>query len=159
MAEGWGKKAAKRVFISISRKSHYWPRAWESSEEMIEVAVDHIKKNDPAALSADGALEPMFLVKERWPSQVWIVFDVFNDAYDPANAHLPGRNDLPVITVSLGERDVVISASNVMEDRVNKAVQDVHDLHGIGSRPPFSIDHANGNIPTYPNPRTQTVRT
>lgn len=159
MAEGQGTKAARRVFVSISNKSCHWSRAWESSEAIIELAVAYIKKSDPAALNAEKALEPTFLIRERWTSRIWIVFDLFNNAYDPENAHLPEHNDLPVTMVSFGERDVVSPASTIIEDRVNKAVQDAHDLHGIGSHPPFSIDHSNGNVPTYPNPRSNTMTT
>ncbi|KAJ2904909.1 hypothetical protein MKZ38_006950 [Zalerion maritima] len=153
MAENPGERAVKRVFVSVSPKSRHWPKAWESSEEMIEVALAKIKENDPTALSAGGGvLNPTFLVKERWTSQIWIVFDIFNDTYDPGDAHLPGRNDLQVIIVALSERDVVTVASKLIEDRVNKSVQQVHDSHGVGSRPLFTVDHANGNIPSYPNP-------
>lgn len=96
------------------------------------------------------------LVKERWTSRLWIVLDVFNTSYDPDCAHLPEKNDLPVSMVSLSEKDAV-TTSEFIQDKVNRAVREAHYVHGDGSRPPFVIDHANGNIPTYPtypNPRT-----
>lgn len=154
MVQSMTQASAKRVFVSISTKSRHWKRAWDYSEEAVEAAVACLQQNGTTGFKTDAPIQPTMVVKERWASRLWIVFDIFNTLYDPDCAHLPEQNDLPVIMVSLAEKDV-ITTSKLIEDQVNKAVREAHDAHGVGSRPPFVIDHANGNIPTYPNPRTQ----
>ncbi|KAH8907722.1 hypothetical protein BR93DRAFT_562043 [Coniochaeta sp. PMI_546] len=155
MAKSITEASAKRIFVSISSKSRHWSRAWDCSEEVIEAAVACLRENGTAGFDADMPIQPMLLVKERWSSHIlWIVFDILNTSYDPDSAHLPEKNDLPVIMVSFTGRDI-LSTSQLIQDKVNKAVREAHDVHGVGSRPPFVIDHANGNIPTYRNPQTQ----
>ncbi|PSN59585.1 hypothetical protein BS50DRAFT_626545 [Corynespora cassiicola Philippines] len=145
---------AQRIFVSISNKSIHWSRAWNYSDEVVEKAVARVTTNSAALCSADAPPQIRILVKERWTSRLWIVFDIFNKEYDPGQAHLPGVNDLPVIIVSFGENDIV-STSKLLEDQVNDSIRQAHDNHGVGSEPPFVIDHTNGQIPTYSNPRTQ----
>jgi hypothetical protein len=147
---------ARRVLVSISAKSGHWPRAWDHSEEVINTAVACIERNGTAVFSADRPPQPSVIVKEKWTTRLWIVFDIFNNSYDADKAHLPETNDLPVIMVSLSEKDVV-TTSKLIEGKVNEGVREAYDAHGVGSRPPFIIDHTNDQIPTYPNPRTQCV--
>jgi hypothetical protein len=114
-------------------------------------------------LDADKLPEPTLLVKERWSSRTYIVFDIFHDQYDPSTAHVPGQNDLPVTLIFLSKKGKEESASvgiapRQIEDKVNNDVRDIHDATRLGSRPPFSVDHMNGNVPCYPNPRTTPAR-
>lgn len=156
MAAHLANNVAQLVFVSILVRSGYWLRAWDHSEEVINAAVVCIKDNGAAVFSADMPPRLRMLVKERWTKRLWIVFDIFNDAYDPDKAHLLKMNDLPVIMVSLSEKDV-ITISKLIEGKVNDSVREAHDVHGVGSRPPFIVDHTNGQILTYLNPRTQCV--
>ncbi|KAK1983161.1 hypothetical protein LZ30DRAFT_588997 [Colletotrichum cereale] len=139
---------AKRIFISVSEKSPYWPRAWSYDKEIVDVAIDLIDSNNTTAQVA--ATDAMLVVKERWPMRIWIVVDISNTKYVPSKAHLPGQNDLPVIAISLSENTNIAIATKGLEGRVNEGVREAHDLHGDGSRAPFQIDHANNNIPTFP---------
>ncbi|KAJ0159935.1 hypothetical protein CTA2_8863 [Colletotrichum tanaceti] len=151
MTERSGDMVAKRIFVSVSKKSQHWSRAWLDDRETINVAIGLLNSHDPPAQITDA--DAMLVVKEMWPMRIWIVLDIFNTEYDPSQAHLPGRNDLPVVAISLGNGANVTVAGEALRDRVNKGVRDAHDLHGDGSRAPFQINHANNNIPTYPRPR------
>lgn len=73
-------------------------------------------------------------------------------SYDPDSAHLPEQNDLPVIVV-YPQREKASFAGAPQRNRVNKQVQELHNSTGLGSRPPFAVDHADGKVPCYPNPR------
>ncbi|WQF77032.1 hypothetical protein CDEST_02046 [Colletotrichum destructivum] len=157
MNERCGDPIAKRIFVSVSKKSRHWPQAWSYDKEIVDVAIDLIKSKDTAAQVAYA--DTMLVVQERWPMRIWIIFDIFNTEYDPSKAHLPGQNDLPVIAISLSNKTTITNATEGLENRVNKGVREAHDLHGDGSRAPFKIDHANNNIPTFPSPRTRTTVT
>jgi hypothetical protein len=102
--------------------------------------------NDPCAIK--------FLATERWDIRTYIVFDVFHDSYDPDNAHLPGENDLPVISVFLSQKESASIAGRPIANKVNRDIRALHNATGPGSRPPFFVDHADGQVPFYPNPRT-----
>ncbi|KID94941.1 hypothetical protein MAJ_09070, partial [Metarhizium majus ARSEF 297] len=150
--------SAKRVLVSVSSKSPYWSEAWESSLQVIETALGLLKESKLVCSDNAEHAKPRFLVKERWNVRTFIVFDIFHDTYDPDTAHISGQNDLPVISVFLGETISMNVASSFVENEVNRKVQEIHDATGIGSRPPFSVDHMNGNVPCYPNPRTTVSR-
>lgn len=148
---------AKRVIISVSSKSPYWSEAWESSFEVCQVALELIEKSKLISFDTGELPKSKFLVKERWNVRTFVVFDIFHDAYDPDEAHLPGHNDLPVIVVYLGQKTSTSVASSLVEGEVNRRVREIHDVTGLGSRPPFSIDHMDGNVPCYTNPRTKVA--
>jgi len=148
----------KRVFVSVSRKSPYWSKAWTSSEEVISVVLRLMRENNLVALDTnDDPSQHLFLVKERWDKRTFIVFDIFNNTYNPDNAHLPGQNDLPVISVFLHRNESANIAGGLIANQVNKELRDLHNSTGPGSQPPFIVDHANGKVPSYPNPRTCTL--
>jgi hypothetical protein len=84
----------------------------------------------------------LFLAKEKWDLRGFIVFDMFNDGYDPDKAHLEEQNNLSVISVFQNER--VSVAGKPLAEKVNKDIRDLHNSTGLGSRPPFSADHADG---------------
>jgi hypothetical protein len=46
------------------------------------------------------------LVKEKCDSRVFIIFDIFNFDYDPAQGHLPKYNSLPVLVVQFSGKGV-----------------------------------------------------
>jgi hypothetical protein len=146
------EKSPKRVLISVGSKSSYLSEAWDQPEEMIQTSLRILLEKK--ALSPSPA-DVLYVAKERWGPRTHIVFDIFNHDYDPDVAHIEGRNDLPVITIFFTRgTDVVVSDAGMpVANAVNKGIRDIHDLEGLNSRPPFSTDHANGNVPTYPNPR------
>ncbi|KAI0839344.1 hypothetical protein F5Y06DRAFT_20075 [Hypoxylon sp. FL0890] len=143
---------ATRIFVSVSSTSSHFEKAWDSPEIIIQFALDLIKRCN--LVSYEKPPNPQFLAKERW-HRIHIVFDIFNDKYDSTTAHLPNQNDLPVIAVYLGGNS---NSANIalkgIKDQVNEEIRNLHDWNGHGSQPPFAVDHANGNVPTYPNPRT-----
>jgi len=148
--------AATRVFVSVSPKSSHFNSAWDSPESVIRFALQILK--DSNLSSWDTPPSHRFIAKERW-HRIHIIFDIFNDAYTPQNAHLPGENDLPVIAVSLSgtsydDQNKISTAPTNLRDEVNQTIRDFHNWHGNGSQAPFAVDHADGNIPTYPHPRT-----
>ncbi|KAI0398756.1 hypothetical protein F4802DRAFT_613872 [Xylaria palmicola] len=128
----------------------------DSPDEVVQFTA-RLLSNSPL-LPTDKLPAPRLLVKERW-HRIHIVFDLFNDDYDSNTAHLPNLNDLPVIAVFLGEslgvdQNKSSKATSSLQKEVNRTIRDLHDWNGHGSQPPFVTDHANGNVPTYPNPRT-----
>ncbi|KAJ0100751.1 hypothetical protein J7T55_004262 [Diaporthe amygdali] len=142
--------AARRVFLSVSAKSSHWPQVCESAEEAVRIAVELIKKEN--IITQWGV--PRLLVEERWGSRTHIVFDILHDTYSSQEAHLPGHGNLPVIAVWLSKKEVVQTASEGIQKKVNDEVWEVHRLSGKGSEPPFFIDHSGGKVPIFMNPRT-----
>lgn len=96
------------------------------------------------------------MLVERWDPVIFIVFDLFHTRYNPADAHIPGRNDLPVITlVRISRRDRIRSFSPRPIDVVNEALCQAHDENGWEGRPPFREDRAGGAPrPVYAHPRS-----
>ncbi|KAM7188714.1 hypothetical protein V8F33_010484, partial [Rhypophila sp. PSN 637] len=148
---------AKRVLIVVSRTSHHWSKAWTSSKELITIALRVLQQEEliPSYVHSDSSSITL-LATERWDLRTFIVFDIFHDTYDPDMAHLPGHNDLPVVWVFFGrdERAGANIAGKPMENKVNNDIRALHDATGLGSRPPFVVDHADGKVPFYLNPRT-----
>jgi len=147
---------ATRVFVSVSSKSSHYNSAWDSPDSIVRFALQVVK--DSNLRSWDELPTPRFLAKERW-QRIHIAFGIFNNTYDPQTAHLAGQNDLPVIAVyltgkSANDDNNALMASASLEEEVNQTIRDLHNWHGNGSHPPFAVDHANNNVPTYPNPRT-----
>jgi len=148
-------RSPKRVVVSVPRKSPYWSKAWESSEEVIAVALRLIGEGDLVSPDAyDDPSRCLFVAKERWDERTYIVFDIFHDSYNYDEAHLPGRNDLPVVLVLLKQRGRVYNAPPPMMNRANTRLRELYDSTGWGSHPPFSVDHADGRYPTYWRPRS-----
>jgi len=148
-------RIAQRVLVVVSRQSPHWLTAWASSDELIDVAFRllRIKKLIPSDTENDSSTV-MFLAKERWDLRTFLVFDIFHNTYNADDAHLPGQNDLPVISIFLGRKESAGIAGRPMANKVNADIRALHNATGPGSRPPFVVDHADGNVPFYPNPRT-----
>jgi hypothetical protein len=119
---------------------------------MITISLELLKER--MGFSADYDWDVLYVARERSGIQTHIVFDIFNIGYEPNMAHIKGKNDLPVISIFFTRGEEVTVGEVVMPvvNSVNKQIQDIHDLEGIGSQPPFSIDRADGKIPTYPRP-------
>ncbi|POR38381.1 Uncharacterized protein TPAR_01432 [Tolypocladium paradoxum] len=149
------KKNARRVLIDVSPRSRHWTDAWIASEQVVAVALRAIqdKVSDKVPFDTDTEHDCRLLAIERWNNRTHIVCDIFHDTYDPDAAHLPGQNSLPVIMVSLGKTETVCASSPVGKT-VNDAIRKLHDSFGWGSRPPFKVDHADGKVPYYANPRS-----
>jgi hypothetical protein len=148
-------KAAKRVAIIVSKRSPHWLKAWASSDEVIAIALKLVHEEGLIEFDAQNdASAVRVLAKERWDLRTYIVFDVFHHTYEPDNAHLRGQNDLPVISVFLGAKECASVAATPMANKVNKDIRTIHDATGPGSRPPFVVDHKDGKVPFYSNPRS-----
>jgi hypothetical protein len=96
------------------------------------------------------------LAKEKWATRLFLVFDISNTSYDPATAHLPEQNKLPVAVVRLGKTVRAYSANPPVQNRVNKDIARAHNNNGINSLPPFVVDYTSGP-PTYLNPRDPSL--
>ncbi|EFQ28628.1 hypothetical protein CGRA01v4_07137 [Colletotrichum graminicola] len=158
MSEHYNDPIAKRILVSVSKKSPHWSLAWLEDERLVDeqlvnVAIVLLNSSNKAAQVAHT--DTMLVAAERWPMRIWIVIDIFNTKYDPSKAHLPGQNDLPVIVISFSKKSSIQIATEGIKNMVNRRIQEVHDLHGDESRAPLRIDHANNNIPTFPSPRTR----
>lgn len=145
---------AKRVFVSVSSRSPLFHAAWKDPQSVMQGALDLIIQQglNPTDTS------PRLLAVERW-NRIHLVFDLGHNTYEPETEHLPGQNDLVVLAVYLGgnghvSTQAVTAASTSLQDEVNKQIRELHDWTGIGSQPPFIIDHANGEVPNFPHPRT-----
>jgi len=139
--------------LSISGKNEQFEVAWKEPNEVIGIALDLLCEGNYVT-DPQHTIKPRLLVKERWAVRTYIVFDIFHDNYNSGNAHILGHNDLSVIVVYLSNTNKVQLASEGIQAKTNAEVRDIHDKTGIGSEPPFEIDHMNGNIPSYPHPRT-----
>jgi hypothetical protein len=97
-----------------------------------------------------------FIAVDRWDPVVFIVFDLFNIQYDHLDAHLDGKNELPVrvVRISQGDNRYLIKASEAQHIKyLSDEVRNLHESHGWEERVPFRIDHYNGAYPTYYHPR------
>lgn len=149
------ERNAKRVLIVVSPASRCWSKAWTSSKELITIALRVLQQEELIPSDAHSDSSPItLLATERWDLRTFIVFDIFHDTYDPDTAHLPGCNDLPVVWVFFGRDERANVAGKPMENKVNNDIRALHDATGLGSRPPFVVDHADGKVPVYLNPRT-----
>lgn len=147
---------ARRVFVSVSQNSPLFNAAWDDPESVVADALHLVQRH--GLVSSNVTPASQLLAVERW-NRIHLVFDIDHSAYDAETAHLPGQNNLTVLAVqfsgkgSAGTETARLASSN-LADEVNREIQEIHDLSGIGSQPPFIIDHANGKVPVYPNPRT-----
>lgn len=145
-------RAPKRVLILVSRKSPHWVAAWDSSEELLPIALNILEEKE--FIPSDAHSAARFLAKERWDLRTFIVFDIFHDTYNPHTAHLAGQDNLPVILVSFRKKEETASiAGTPMRNKANSDIRALHNSTGPGSRPPFAVDHADGQVPFYTNPR------
>ena len=112
------ESVAKRVLVVVSRKSPHWSKAWNSSQELVAIALRIMQNTHLVAPNVDDDPSAItFLAKERWDSRIFIVFDIFHNTCDSEKAHLVGQNDLPVISVFLGQKESASTAGRPLETR------------------------------------------
>ncbi|KIV98293.1 uncharacterized protein PV09_09861 [Verruconis gallopava] len=142
-----------RVFIIIQESSRYWSK---TDAEVIGAALSLISQQ--VLDSKDRtftANDYRFMAKEMWGAVTFFIFDLFNDNYNLNTAHKRGENDLPVITVRLSKKkETARYEGRPLQIHVNQQLRKIHDNVGYGCEPPFFVDHTNGKVPTYTNPRT-----
>ena len=86
--------------------------------------------------------------------RTFIVFDIFHDTYNPDKAHLPGQDDLLVITVFFSQNKSASITGTPITNKVNNDIRALYNATSPGSRPPFIVDHADRRVPFYLNPRS-----
>lgn len=146
----------KRILVTVKRRApeSTWREAWEAPHKIVTRALRHLKYD--RLVSDDEAYDTpdcRLLAIERWDSLLFIVFDLFNTAYDPLTAHMPGTNELPVTMVRISSKDRPRSYPPQPIGRVGESVRLAHNMHGWEARPPYWEDHADGVHPTYYNAR------
>jgi hypothetical protein len=132
--------------------------AWEEPQQIISKALEHLKYGHLVSQNDRyDSSECRCMAVERWDTAVFIVCDLFNSDYKHKDAHLDGKNELPVrvVRVSQSEHGCRIRARELQELKyLNDQIRDIHDSHGWEQPVPFKIDHANGLFPVYYNPRS-----
>ncbi|KAG8406075.1 hypothetical protein J3459_017455 [Metarhizium acridum] len=141
---------AKRVFVAVTNLHPLHVASWDSPDKVFQHALKLLQNT---GLVATENPDYQFIAKERY-NKIFFIYDIGNVNFRLATAHLPGDNDLPVLCVTLGKEEHVQAASRPVENQVNLRLREIYECHGYDAHPPFSIDHANGNIPTYTSPRT-----
>lgn len=160
MAESKEPKDPRRIVVIIKPKNEFFSKAWDSSKEVIEHALRLIGEDSLVSPTGDYSNPSacLFLGVERWDRLIFVLLDIYHDNYQPDEAHLPGNNDLPVISIRLGAKNArVKTAPPPHATRTNKRLEELHDSFGIRSRPPFFEDHANGKHPVYWMPRKSII--
>jgi hypothetical protein len=141
-----------RILVVVTPRSQHWPSAWTSADDVVSAAAKCLEESQILRKHEDD-LHIRLLAKHRWPCMVNIVFDTFNDSYDPKQAHLPEHNNLPVAVVRLGKKMSATHANTNLRDKVNKEIAIAHNLNGEDGLPPFLEDHTLNMVPEYANPR------
>ncbi|KND93255.1 hypothetical protein TOPH_02395 [Tolypocladium ophioglossoides CBS 100239] len=155
-----GSKAPKRVLVVVSPKSPHWHAAWDSSDELVAVAFALLQQTQLIPQDAQNDSSTVrLLAKERWDVRRFLVFDLFHKTYNADTAHQADQDDLPVISVFFGKKESISAAGRPMANKVNADIRAIHNSTGLGSRPPFEVDHADGKVPFYNNPRSPHIPT
>jgi hypothetical protein len=149
------KESPVRILVTISNRSTYWASAWEEPHKVMAIATQAVK--DSGLHPLQNQVSPLLLAKEKWPHQIFIVYDIGNDLYDAASAHRPDQNTFPVILVRLATKASATCATPAIRQEVNSAVAFAHNANGVGSVPPFEEDHTGCDAPTYPDPRDPSL--
>ncbi|PNY20399.1 Uncharacterized protein TCAP_07425 [Tolypocladium capitatum] len=51
-------------------------------------------------------------------------------------------------------KEIARVAGTPTANRVNRDIRAIYKSTGLGSRPPFNVDHSEGRVPFYNNPRS-----
>ena len=145
-------QGATRILVIISRASSHWDT--RRQPEAIEKAIFALAQSHEVLHLDPETCNIRFIAEERWDTRVFLIFDINNSHYESSTAHLPGQNDLSVIVVHLSKKETMYQASPQTRNKVNNDLRMLHKSSGIGSEPPFDVDHTDGNIPFYLNPRS-----
>jgi hypothetical protein len=63
---------------------------------------------------------------------------MYNSKYNFSEAHLNGKNDLPVIVISLSHKEPrAYTAVGPNGNAINEEIRKLHDLNGFDNKPPF----------------------
>lgn len=146
-----------RVLVIVFQKNANWPKAWDSTADLIPVALQVLEDKQLLKDSHNLQSNLVLLSKHKWQTRVMFVFDISNTAYDTEKGHLPEQNQLPVVVVSLGRTATAYEANNMVRERVNNSIAEAHNLNGINGCPPFLEDHTTGSPPLYLNPRDPSL--
>ncbi|KAL4961377.1 uncharacterized protein BDV14DRAFT_126007 [Aspergillus stella-maris] len=150
------ERKPQRVLVIVSASNSYWEQSWSTSEDLLPIAFDILKDKNLLEGTYNDRPELKLLVKQKWATQVFLVFDISNTSYDPTLGHLPEQNRLPITIIRLGKRVQAYSANAPMENKVNSGVARVHNDNGVNSFPPFVTDYTI-EPPLYSNPRDPSL--
>lgn len=140
-----------RVAVKVPSQSPSYTAAWDDGDRILTRALDAM--TEASIIDSIDAPKPRLIALDRYNLAVFIVFDVFHDAYDASTGHLREQNDLRVCTVYFGRREVAATmAPEGIRRMVNEEIQRLHNLNGDGSVPPFRADHLNGQGAHYEKP-------
>ncbi|KND90646.1 hypothetical protein TOPH_04717 [Tolypocladium ophioglossoides CBS 100239] len=147
-----------RILIIVKKSALAWREAWEEPQKIITQVLRHLKY-DKLVSPDDVYNSPdcRFIAVERWDSHTFIACDLFNVNYNLLDAHLDGKNELPIMVVRISQGDhsnIIKTKEPQAISQVNDQIRHIHDMHGWNNGPPFKIDHANGAHPVYFSPRS-----
>jgi hypothetical protein len=147
---------AARVLLMVSKTSPLYSQSWASTDKILPAALDALRSS--RLIEQDTMDIPKrFLMKQRERIRDFIMFDIFNNSYNPALGHLP-KNNLPVLVVHFSkDKAYARIAEDGLQKRVNKEIRDAHNRNGIGSIPPFVLDYTTQEAPIYMNPRDPSL--
>lgn len=141
-----------RVLVMVKPSSRHWSN---KDNAVMNAALHLISKELIPEQEALDWKDCKFMAKEMWGIITFFIFDIFHNDYDSSTAHLEGKNDLPVITVRFSKKkeSAGFEAPSI-QAQANQQLRQIHDNEGTKSEAPFYVDHTNGQVPTYWNPRT-----
>ena len=154
-----------RILVIVKKSPLAWRQAWEEPQKIITQVLTHLKYD--RLVSPDdvyNSSDCRFIAVERWDSHVLIVCDLFNINYNPDDAHLDGKNELPVRVVRIyeggqgGHSNIIKAKDPQAIGRLGDEIRSIHDMHGWKTGPPYMIDHADGVYPVYHSPRSLVYR-
>lgn len=147
-----------RVLIIVKRSPLIWKQAWDEPQKIITQVLKHLKYDRLVSPEdAYSSSDCRFMAVERWDSHVFIICDLFNIDYNPLDAHLAGKNELPVRVVRVYQgphTNIIKSREPQAIGKVGDELRIIHDVHGWNTGPPYKIDHADGVHPVYRKPRS-----
>ncbi|KAL4810497.1 hypothetical protein BDV18DRAFT_131125 [Aspergillus unguis] len=146
----------QRVLVIVSKSNPHWEQSWSTSEDILPIAFDILQDKHLLTGTYDNRPELKLLVKQKWATHVFLVFDISNTLYDPALGHLPEQNKLPITIVRLGKNTQAYPANAPMANKVNTDVARLHNVNGLHGSPPFVVDYTLGS-PFYSNPRDASL--
>lgn len=141
-----------RILVVVKRQKseQAWREAWDDPGKLITRALRHLK-HDELVSPEDEYNGPncRFMAVSRWDPLTFLAFDLFHTGYNALEAHLEGRDELPITPIHLRRANKLKSYPPQPIGHVNGVIRRAHDMHGWDARPPYRIDHANGVHPTY----------
>ncbi|KIH94050.1 hypothetical protein SPBR_06184 [Sporothrix brasiliensis 5110] len=156
--EAYARPPARRLLILVkTRHANAAADAWDNPDALLDRAVSYLQRTSLPTLTREDC---RLMAVERWNPYTFVVCDLFHDDYDFDTAHLDDkRNKLPVVVLRSRHSDNHPfkqdpgAPGGLLENLVNKSLQEAHELHGWRLHPPFKIDHKDGMCPAYYAPR------